>query len=452
MRAAPFLILFLLLSFNVHPQVHKGFRWIGPDQYLYSVDTNSGMLQKESPQKSKTELGIIKNWENIKKELPGDFDINAFYQKDKSILLTIPGTGQLYRLNLKELQLARLDKTYFRGYNFNANQFVRKDTLFSVGGEGFWNQHSVITFYNPKTSEWDIYASANKNPYATIDDFSGYSSQYDAFFSLPLMADHILEKQDVYFSIYDFKQKKWEIKGEANQDLLEFAKNKLRGVWTGEYLVLFKQDGRGAGDIRIVDPFNNILYRYDVPDNNFFTQNCEVYASNGYLFSRNLVSTGSNDFTFFDSLSVKSLVKDSKQLGQVYETGYLNFKNVLIFILVLLSGIAGYKYFFSREHQLNLTQVELQVIQALIQLSNGEKLSSADLNSLLQLENKTYDNQRQIRTRIIQTINQKLFTYLGSKELILRSSNSEDKRMMEYHINPEIRFKDVEKLYKSLQI
>src|SRR5574343_661777 len=124
------LILFLFLSFGLNAQSHKGFRWMGADFSLFSIDLRTGILTQETKMNQKLELGKIQDWENIKKELPSDFDINTFYQKNK-LLVSIPGTGQLYHLDINHLTLKRLDQTFFRGYNFNANQFFRKDTLFS---------------------------------------------------------------------------------------------------------------------------------------------------------------------------------------------------------------------------------------------------------------------------------------------------------------------------------
>ncbi len=443
-------LILVFLSLNGICQVHKGFRWIGPDHFMYSIDHDSGFFRKESPQKQKSELGKIKDWEIVKKELPGDFDINAFYQNDTSILITIPGTGQLYQFYPAELQFNRLDRTFFRGYNFNAAQFSRNDTLFSIGGEGFWQQHSVITFYNSKTQEWDSYPSVNKNLYPTTASYSGYSPEYDLFFSVPLQAERILAKEDSYFSSYSFKEKKWDIKGKVTTDLLDYAKNKLRSVWTGKYLILFPQDGRGSGDIRLLEPFENKLFQYNVTDNQFFTQNCEVYYSNGYLFSRNLVSAGRSDKSFFDSLSVDSIVKQSKQIGEVYESEFINSTQAVILLLgfVLLVSFFAYRMLRARKQQFELSEQEKQVLQSLTQKQAGEKLSSSALNNLLQIGHKSYDNQRQIRNRVIQTINQKLYNSFGSKELILRSYNSEDKRMMDYYINPDINTKDLYNLLK----
>ncbi len=59
-----------------------------------------------------------------------------------------------------------------------------------------------------------------------------------------------------------------------------------------------------------------------------------------------------------------------------------------------------------------------------------------ELNNLLQISTKSHDIQRQIRYQIIGAINHKLRVDLDSKDLISRSCNNEDKRMMEYYINP----------------
>lgn len=445
MKSSIVTFLFCFYTLGCLAQVHKGFRWIGPDHYLYSINHETGLLFKESPQKLKTELGFIVDWNVLKKDLPGDFDICTFYLKD-SLLITVPGTGLLYNLNLSEKKLKRLDQTFFRGYNFNATQFIRKDTLFSVGGEGFWQRHSIITFYNPSTHEWDLYDSKNRNQSPSTNKFSGYSKKYDAFFSAYLETDSALKNRDIYLNTFSFKTQTWEIKGKLTKDLLEFSKVRCSSVWTGEYLILFPEDGRGNGYIRIVNPFTNELYSFYVSNNHFFMANSEITFSKGYLYSRNTTSAGRSDKFFFDSLSVDSIVKKSRKIGKAYETGY----NWGIYFLTSLSlfiafgGLMVYRNRKLKSSELKLSDSEWAVVKLLLESSKENRISSTELNSILQLNQKSYDNQRQIRNRIIVTINQKLYSSFGAKDLILRSSNSEDKRMMDYYINPEIKPKDLE--------
>jgi hypothetical protein len=96
-------------------------------------------------------------------ELPKDFDVSVFYKGD-SITISVPGTGQVYQVNPQTLSIQRLDRTFFRGYNFGASQFLHNDTLFSIGGEGFWSssQHSYLLQY-PHPRMGFIYSKRSKN-------------------------------------------------------------------------------------------------------------------------------------------------------------------------------------------------------------------------------------------------------------------------------------------------
>lgn len=445
-------VLVILLLFNCTlslGQVHKGFRWIGKDHSIYSVDKRTGELYKESFRSGRFDLGKIQNWDQVKDELPGDFDINTFYHSD-SLLITVPGTGQLYHLDFSSLSLNRLDQSYFRGYNFNASQFIRNDTIFSVGGDGFWQRHSILTFYNPRTFEWDIYKAENVNKHPANFRFSGYSKEKNAFFSAFLDTDSALKNKEVSFTIFDFKAKSWEVKGKLSQDLIDFAKAKYRSVWTGSYLILFSDSSLGR--VLIVDPFENVLYDYMGIDDRFFLSNTDVYYQNNFVYSGSLESTGKNGKLFFDSLSVDMLFKKSTKLGKVYKAGFKadNYVLSIIALLVIIGIMYKYRKTSSKKGLFKFSDLSRQVILVLIQKSPEKRMSSSELNNILQLNLKSYDNQRQIRNRVIGAINQKLYDHFESKDLILRSSNNEDKRMMDYFINPEIKQKELEGLSENI--
>ena len=445
------LILFLFLSFGLNAQSHKGFRWMGADFSLFSIDLRTGILTQETKMNQKLELGKIQDWENIKKELPSDFDINTFYQKNK-LLVSIPGTGQLYHLDINHLTLKRLDQTFFRGYNFNANQFFRKDTLFSVGGEGFWQKHSIITFYNPKSLEWDLYPCKNENQYPSNFNFSGYSKKNDEFFTAYLEVDSTLANKDISFAVYSFKNRAWSIKGKLNKDLVEFAKSRYQSVWTGQYLILYK-DMR-PNHVMVVDPFDNVLYRSKGLDPHFFIAKSEISYKNGHLFSRGVIGLGSIDKLMVDSISIHNLVNDSNKIGKVYEA-YTSKATLiasgLLGVLIIVFGIVFYrKRFYKNRNELNFSELEMIVVKEIINNPIDKKFTTLEINTLLQINTKSYDNQRQIRNRVISGINKNLHSFFDSKDFICRTANVEDKRMMDYFINPEIKKKDIEGLSKKL--
>jgi hypothetical protein len=445
MKFLSFIFFFLVCTIPSFGQVHKGFRWVGPDHSLYSINIKNGLLVKEGLKKDQVELGEIQDWDSLKKDLPEDLDVNTFYQSD-SLLLTIPGTGQLYNLDVATLKLNRIDQTFFRGYNFNAAQFIRKDTLFSVGGEGFWLRHSILTYYNLKTHEWDLYKSGKDNTHATNFKFSGYAKAHDAFFSAYLEPDSVIDGKKIHFTTYDFKLKKWETKGKISDALLAYTKNNYRSVWTGKYLILFTN--KETTKILIADPFANKLYESFVTEDRFYLLNNEIYYRNLHLFSRSVLNSGTQDKVMLDSLHVDSLVNHATLVGNVYDSESMNSSLFIVGIIMLIAscGIVIYRKIKLRVSEIKFSEHELLVVKEFISKYTDKTMSSSELNNLLDLNPKSYDNQRQIRNRIISSINQKLFNALDAKDLIFRISNKEDKRMMDYYINPEIKAKDLIKI------
>lgn len=445
------LLIFLFVNMTIwgKSQVHNGFRWIDEHHVVFYVDLPTGLLSRQSPNQEKVVLGKLKNWDSIYKELPTDFGVNIFHTQGSTVL-TIPGTGQLYSLDLSALSLKRLDQTYFRGYNFNATQFVRKDTLFSVGGEGFWQKHSLITFYNHKTQEWDLYETRKENPFHTHKRSSGYSVKQDAFFSADLNLEVVASQKPIPFFVYSFRNKSWHEKGTVSKQLIEYLKNNYESIWTGEHLILARDQGKNK--VLILDPFKNVFYNYFDQEGHFFIKNRELYYRDGYLYSRSKIGEGRDGKIVVDSLLIQKMIADSQQGGKVYEPK--DDSNLLIYgsltILLLVIILIGLRKLKTPKGEWALSEPEFIVVNELLSPPFKKMFTTLEINVLLNIADKSYDNQRQIRNRTISAINRKLLPFLEKKELISRMANKEDKRMVDYFINPEIKQKDLEKLRKEI--
>lgn len=442
-------LLILSISF-CSAQSHKGFRWIGKSHILYKIDMETGNLFQELPNQKALNLGPINAWDSLKKEFPGDFDVVPHYYGD-SLIITVPGTGNVYHLDINALTCSRLDKTFFRGYNFNAYQFVRNDTIFSIGGEGFWQKHSLITFYDSKNKEWSIYKTQNLNSLSTLDLFSGYSPKHDAFFSVNVRSSFFPDTIDNYLSIFRFDKSAWETKGILVPELKECLKANFKSVWTGECLILYNLDHQEK--VIILDPFNNLFYRYESPNDHFFLDIAELYAQNGFLYSREITSSGNSDKKGLDSVSISSMMSVAQKQGKVFMTPTPVIYYILpILILIALLGLFLWKRKEKKiANSLALSELELLSLQEFM-ANPRKKFTTLEVNTLLKIEKKTYDNQRQIRNRIISNINQQFLSILENKEFICRAPNEEDKRMMEYYVNPELRQKELDKVKESLGV
>jgi hypothetical protein len=89
------------------------------------------------------------------------------------------------------------------------------------------------------------------------------------------------------------------------------------------------------------------------------------------------------------------------------------------------------------ENSLLIDPQEEKLLTALLNSKNNG-ISVDDLNSLLNLQNLSKENQRQRRHIIIKELNLKLFLLLGVRESITRKSEFPDKRIKTYSIDSEL--------------
>ena len=453
MRLVLLAFYFLISILYGYGQNLRGFQFIDEHHSLYAIDINTGVLTKVNLKNEIENLGKMKNWDNLKGELPSGPGIYVHQLKGKRII-TIDGTGQVYELDIPSLNIKRIDQTYYRGYNFMASRFIRNDTIFSIGGQGFWQWHSIITFYNTKAKEWDILYANNNNNDPVNNKFSGYSKKHDTFFSAYLSADAVYANKDVNFMLFSFKNKLWERKGKLTSQLLSLGTKIYRSIWTGEHLILYEDS---SNDIYILFPFENKFYKIAIDYDRFLAFNREVYYQKGYLYSRDLYPLGKRNDLFLDSVTIASLLKKAKNPEQIYEPTPLFYSIDKYYLLVILNLlllafiIIFYMFKMLKKKKVIISESEWFIVNIFLE-NPDKKITSTELNSLLQITHKSYDNQRQIRNKIIGNINQEFFASLNSQNLILRTSNLEDKRMMDYYVNPEVSDKDLKKLAKSFKV
>jgi hypothetical protein len=80
---------------------------------------------------------------------------------------------------------------------------------------------------------------------------------------------------------------------------------------------------------------------------------------------------------------------------------------------------------------------------------NFEKggMHTEEINDLLEIDDKSIDNQRKIRHELIKTLNLKLKMMYNFDNSIVRNPSNSDKRIFNYQLNEEI----IEKLKKDFK-
>jgi hypothetical protein len=154
------------------------------------------------------ELGIG-NWENRGKIILDSAIFNHTPPKIKNdfflfdngnrIRFTIDGSGQVFDYLPLKKELIRVDNTFHSGYNYLSSKFIRNGLLYSIGGEGFWNYSSSITFFDEKLREWEILRTQNNGPLTTSQGYQGYDSKEDVYYSGASPIANFLEDQKVDF-------------------------------------------------------------------------------------------------------------------------------------------------------------------------------------------------------------------------------------------------------------
>ncbi|MFY8204043.1 MAG: hypothetical protein ACOVJ1_07330, partial [Sediminibacterium sp.] len=174
--------------------------------------------------------------------------ISLLKKKDK-VYLQLLGSGRLYQIQKQgkgDYQFNRLDSTLYFGANFGSINFFYKDTLFKLGGGGFWKIIDYFTFYSTKTNEWELISSKKGIPvYQSPENgVSFFMDQLNGKFYLSnsiSQTDFPASLNTTYSDtcrVFDFKDKTWQNLGKINPALKDKLQKSL-GLKTtfGPYLI-----------------------------------------------------------------------------------------------------------------------------------------------------------------------------------------------------------------------
>lgn len=87
--------------------------------------------------------------------IPIDYPDYSSIWYDGALHLTSKRGGLVYRVE-KDTTI-RIDRSFQHRKQFQASQFVHRDTLFRYGGYGFWRANNFFTYFDKMTKEWEYY-------------------------------------------------------------------------------------------------------------------------------------------------------------------------------------------------------------------------------------------------------------------------------------------------------
>jgi hypothetical protein len=378
------------------------------------------------------------NYSTVDLRLPTKGD---HFVSEGKLICVFGGTGSIFSMDTVNRTIRRLDRTSHSGYNFDAYQFERRDTIFSFGGYGFWTENNLLTYFSTLRKEWNVYSVGSFPPYNP--DFSPGPTYKFAFYDEGEDALYVLRQRTFYR--YTFSNQMWGELGELVIDNM-FPEKGSMGISRLHRMNDSTVMMMGGLKAFYVVPRNNMIYDVTLPNGlnanasrseNPFGFHC------GYDLENELVMA-----KFSDKLPngylfeyVNRLPKRINSQSKLYSTRVFTTQAKLGFSLfgfLLIGGFLTYwirTLYLKRRYQY-FTEAQWKFIQ---RLDKGG-LQTEDLNEFLELGSSSWEVQRRKRSEYIKMINDLCLNQLGC-ELVLRQRSKEDKRQVLYVMNVEAKNK-----------
>jgi hypothetical protein len=402
-------------------------------------------------------------------------------KNNKGLYIFINGSGRLYRV-IKQggaFNFIRLDSTVYFGYNVGSFAFSYNDSIFSLGGYGFWRVNGQLRVYIDTYKQWDIMKLNEEVPllfdgrtdliyydYAAGRIYIGSSFERNE----AVKTDSVDEAKRIYnVAFLDLKNKEWHHLGQLSNNIIEkvpLIKSLTSCPW-GELITM--------GDkVILLDYSNNVLSslnplketfilrgdRRHPPssENIFFCKDSILYWSNNLTNELDSVALSRRDFD-----GTGRSIYTSNDPGIVAKTFPGNhwpaYLALVVFIVILSLTIIWYKkrgtgrseesrensmVNYEKQSDLNERQrnnlfdeKERLILQLLLEnASRGSTTKVDEINKILGLTKKSIEIQKKQRSDIILSINRKYaFAKTNSSVILIQKSRTDfDKRSFEYFI------------------
>lgn len=384
-----------------------------------------------------------------------DIPLNSFlfsFSNNLGTLLLVEGTGQVFQLDQVRKKLTRLDKTFYRGYNFGAIRFLHNDSLYCLGGSGFWQVNNVETYFSTKSLEWELrYTPTENGPKQMRSDFGGFDQSRDVICALDFPTPYQTQNKTKSYRYYEKKinEENWTYKGDLNISLLnKLGVDNIRSTFIdGIYLF------RNGPFIILGDPIKNELSEINeiIP---IFGERFELSTKNGFIYSyhENKNSTNNERYIKVDSISIAKLKSLGKYKGEFYvkPIPLIVYQIGLGIVLLILGFLLG--FWIKKSQKINSlisnTDSEFSILDGLpdgayeflkasLALPKGHQFSSQAFTELMGFSSYAYETQRQVRSKLIKSINAYFSIHYRMQNVIIRKTANDDKRFSIYYISEE---------------
>ena len=334
----------------------------------------------------------------------------------------------------------RIDKTRSRDFFMNSSFFVKNDTLFRIGGYGFWTKYRGLSYFNLDEKLWYPYQlNVVDNSYLGLlnPKVSRVDSTSYVLYAGKTFDDENPLKEYPNFKIFvlDFKSKSIMYSGNTKQSLDGF-----RIITSNDITLILKKTG-----IERLDWSKNIV--------EFFNCNWTHRVShkhNVFLFNNQFYFIEQNNFKFKLTSAyndIDNLIPISKSLYKPKDWPKL----IYLLLVVIITGFLYYlfkkyntlyvhhTYLSYRFKRIGISSAEYEILKVLY---NEGKITTNQIHHILSNKELHPNHIYRLIPEVIRDLNKTMVLLLSNNNLVFSvSKNKTDRRIREYAINLKISMK-----------
>lgn len=389
------------------------------------------------------------------------------------LFMVLNGSGRLYKAEAENgrVTFKRLDSTVYYGSNFGSYIFGYNDTIFSLGGYGFWKTNGLLRYYIPSRREWEIVKLNREIPLLTenVFDLIWYDEpEQKIYFGFTREENNVTKEKQPESNLHletivlDLQTKEWTDLGSLSPFLKTNLIN-IRNIISSPYGQMIDLDNKTL----FLNYRTNRVYRlkenkqrlWDImPTNTGDTHTVYFIDSTFYcwLTEMNIIDSMKvtpgdlvllNEKIFVPGTQEQAVIKSQPFSFRMALYGFLSATLLFSVTYFLLRTRRAHsqpvpdsdnKLVEPNGHPITVyTSLELDLIRTVLNNStNGIYTSIGETNKILGVKNRGTDIQKKVRHDTISSINKKFaFAAKSEKELIEKKRTEFDGRAFEYFID-----------------
>jgi hypothetical protein len=373
----------------------------------------------------KSQLPEIVKKVDAQRTLGNSLDINDFLIMNDTLFIAPAGTGYLFFWDEKIDSIIRIDYCHYHGYNFHRYLFNWNNTIYSLGGYGFWQYNGTLTRFDRKLGEWEIVIVEGDLPGSA---FKYYGQINNKIYGIGLLLVPYYRTNANWVAaskVYclDLKGKKWECINDFDYEPVLLDSERFHSFENVKWLVnqsfVLNKVTKKFFFIPMLLPMLNNPLKGEVP------------IIRGDILTATFFK---DDKTFLLSYDLDQLTKEKNIFSMDLEGSWLQNNIRTIWILALVSILIISVLIYSlitlgrRKKRRFLPAEDNGVTSFIIAIKayGKEILTIEELDGLLQIVHLTADSKKQKRHVLLKKIE------LAHPGLLSRERRPEDKRTFIY--------------------